>query len=189
LLQVTPLAARPILQSFTRALWSLFLPVGAVLLVGQAAHSWGQLAAPMESLTWPIAVNVQVLLTAEVVRTGGGLVTMVTGLFALAWVGMWMGLTTVRTPIAVLKTLLLAVVLPWLGLLYVQPWLEGRMKLPYARPGAWMGPARVLIMTLAVHAGLIWLARHRVRRLMTDLGGGSVGCAPSAAESRCRMVP
>ena len=57
---------------------------------------------------------------AQIIAGAGGVVTFVTGLFALAWFGMWMGVTSKKINPAILKTLVLVDFLPAIVLTFLQ---------------------------------------------------------------------
>src|SRR2546427_179782 len=52
-------------------------------------------------------------------------VDFVADLLAVAWFGMWMGLTTKKNTMAVVKTFAFVIVLPWLALMFLQGFLMG----------------------------------------------------------------
>ena len=49
-----------------------------------------------------------------------GVLTSIAGLAAIAWFGMWMGLTNRKTSLAVLKTVCYVLVLPWIALMFAR---------------------------------------------------------------------
>src|SRR5438876_1873609 len=107
----------------------------------------------------------------QIVNLAAGAVNFVADLLAVAWFGMWMGLTTKKTPMAVVKTFVFVIVLPWLALMFLQGFLMGFLW-PFAlgRGGVFygwfwlLGPA----VTVAVDLGKdIFFIRWSRRKLLT----------------------
>jgi len=115
LLVVTPLKSEDVIAGQWRALLRTFGAPVSVLLVVQfagmllAQHaSMGVMAlrgaGPISSLAW------------ELFAACVSLLSVAANLAALMWYGMWTGLTSRNSSYAVLKTLILVQVLPWLGI-------------------------------------------------------------------------
>lgn len=51
----------------------------------------------------------------------GGFINLFVGLAALGWVGMWMGLTTKKQNVAVIKTFVYVEIIPWFAFAFLQP--------------------------------------------------------------------
>ncbi len=131
LLLVTPVNPPQIVRAQWTALWRTFaFPVLCVVLLqfagaivsilemkaqfaGIPASAGGASGATVRytppDMTWYYAMNAVV-----------GAITTIAGLVAVAWFGMWMGLTNRKTSVAVLKTICFVVVLPWIALIFAR---------------------------------------------------------------------
>lgn len=116
LLLSTPLIVPQIIHGQWLALRRLFfVPTVLALMV--------QLFSNLIQIRFMLSVNNgpnQEWITYHVINLIFGMVGFITPLVALAWVGMWMGLTTAKPNIAVVKTFLFVQVIPWFGVIICQ---------------------------------------------------------------------
>jgi ABC-type transport system involved in multi-copper enzyme maturation permease subunit len=113
LLLATPLTTAEIVRGHWWALRRLFLLPAAALLIFFAAGGLLQvLAISGQSFRSTMAGY-------QLTNTCFGLLTFATGLWAVAWFGSWMGLTSRTTAVAVVKTIVLVKVAPWLVLTFM----------------------------------------------------------------------
>ncbi len=97
-------------------------------------------------------------------------VNFVADLLAVAWFGMWMGLTTYKTTMAVLKTFAFVIVLPWLALMFLQAFLMGVLAFtlgPRGIFGGWFGLLPPAVTVLANLAKGIFFIHWSRRKLLT----------------------
>lgn len=123
LLLATPLTIEDLVQGHWRGLARLFLGPAVILSVMMAAVPLVQISGTMESLVqanagspadaWPV-------LTQMVVRAMFGVIGIFTTLAAVAWVGLWLGLTGEKNATSAARTFLLVVVVPSVLLQFVQ---------------------------------------------------------------------
>src|SRR5439155_2630966 len=118
---------------------------GAVMILETQTAMAGQSASPGFNLVHYQFVNV-----------AAGVVDFVGDLLAVAWFGMWMGLTTKKTTMAVVKTFAFVIILPWMALMFLQGFLMGFLwAFALGRGGVFygwfwlLGPA----VTVAVNLG------------------------------------
>lgn len=171
LLLVTPVTQADILQGHWLALRRLFLPpVAAQLLltlVFGAIQLWASstvvLAAPPAGTTMPPTVNHSIEI-AQVIALVLGAVSWSIGLITIVWFSIWMGMTSKRIPIAMLKTFLYAKILPWFGIsfaggillvLVVRRFNAGSVVLFYS--------VVFQLLFIGVNLALIALARRRAQ--------------------------
>jgi hypothetical protein len=89
---------------------------------------------------------------------------LVTHLAALAWFGMWMGVTSRKTLVAVTKTVVFVMILPGIALTVAQVGFE--IVALRAYPSIWVWTTLFGILSLGVDLFFILFAR---RRLLTRL--------------------
>jgi hypothetical protein len=78
-----------------------------------------------------------------------GVLTSIAGLAAIAWFGMWMGLTNRKTSLAVLKTVCYVIVLPWIALMFARIFLMIGM-IPFGIRGSQTAMLVVPTLTIAL---------------------------------------
>jgi hypothetical protein len=106
----------------------------------------------------------------QIANTAAGAVNFVADLLAVAWFGMWMGLTSKKTTMAMVKTFVFIVVLPWLALMFLQVFLTGLIAVTLAAGGGsgWLywslGPLVIAAVNLAKD---IFFIRWSRRKLLT----------------------
>ncbi|MEO5803233.1 MAG: ABC transporter permease subunit [Verrucomicrobiota bacterium] len=113
--------------------------------------------------------------TYHVVRLLCGMVGFIAGLITLGWVGMWMGLTTKRTNIAVLKTFVFVVIIPSFVLTVLQIFVSFRI----ARLGSFslvFSTIFTALLSLGVNIAFIVWARRKLYSELRDIAasGGYV---------------
>jgi hypothetical protein len=120
LILVTPVTPREVVHGQWTALWRTFL-IPVLLLVGvQSLHGVEILRNLFKSPAGTPGVPGFNMNTYELVTLITSVVTLLGSLLAVAWFGMWMGVTSRKTSIAVLKTISFVIVLPWLASVFVQ---------------------------------------------------------------------
>ena len=87
-----------------------------------------------------------------------GVVKLAGNLAAVGWFGMWMGMTTRKTSLAIFKTVCFVVVLPAIALSFGQGMMMGMFML--AKWPFWMSIALSGVLSLAKNIGFIILARQ-----------------------------
>ncbi len=117
LLLVTPIKPADIIQGHWLALRRLFLaPMATQLLLTlacgaiQVAASYSAVVAPAPGTPAGFYRNMAI---PQVLTLGLGAINWCIGLFTIVWFSIWMGLTSKKITIAMLKTFCYAKVLPW----------------------------------------------------------------------------
>ena len=160
LVLVAPVDPKQIVHSQWSALWRTFLvPALFVILlqIGGGIVAINEMAKSMAGVKAPPGFN---FIHSQVASLIIGVVTFVGNMAAVGWFGMWMGLTTRKTSLAVLKTLAFVSVLPWLGLMFVQGMMMALFmfaKLPF-----WFGMVVVGGMSLGKDIFFIVWSRRRL---------------------------
>lgn len=190
LLLVTPLQARQIIQGQWRAVCRNFIPLIVVLVVITGGLAYAQmldvlnlnranwLSASATSGTSLSTADIDRLLadmrSQQLVYMGFNAVLQLSSFWAIAWMGMWMGMTTRRIHVAVGKTLIFADFLPMIG--------AGLPELLLAIVGRPIGGGTFIAPTilapaiaLAVDTILAWTARRRAHARFPAFVSGSSG--------------
>lgn len=94
------------------------------------------------------------------------LVVALTGLIAVAWFGMWMGLVSKKANQAVIKTIVFVQVLPFVGLIFVQ--LAFQIGFSWAGGFRHWWVTQIIVTVLAVILDFVFIQLAR-RRLLNDL--------------------
>ena len=115
----------------------------------------------------------------QIISGIGSLVTFVTGLFALGWFGMWMGLASTKINPAIIKTLVFVDILPPIVLTFVQGLLMFGMM--FARMPVWVPSIIVVAAQVAVHLAFVGAARRRLLTRFRETVSRAVG-APTFAK-------
>jgi ABC-type transport system involved in cytochrome c biogenesis permease component len=160
LILVTPLIPRRIVHTQWNALCRTFLfpaLVVALMQVVVGIVSILQMKKALAGATVPSNFN---YLDYQIVGLVIGIVSFLTHLMAVAWFGMWMGLTTRKTSIAVLKTICFVMILPWLGLMFVQG--LSFFMISFAHWPMWMSAAIAGVLTIAKDLFFIIWSRQRL---------------------------
>jgi hypothetical protein len=162
LVLTTPLSVPEILRGHWGALWRTFrspvlglLVMQGVLGVAQWAQSRGS-ARGVGSGGFPVDFA-----SYQAVSIAAGLVLSITGLLALTWFGMWMGLTSRKLPVAVVKTLAFVWLIPSFALAFIQG--LGMFAFSLARWPLWLAAVIPALLKAGVDVGFILYARARLR--------------------------
>ncbi|HZV33869.1 MAG TPA: ABC transporter permease [Verrucomicrobiae bacterium] len=98
----------------------------------------------------------------EIVQMAGNLINFGLWLTALAWFGMWMGVTTRKVSFAVVKAILLVCLVPWFLELFVMGWgaaMIFTMHLPM-----WVAAVPPIVVEMAKNIFFIVISRHQLNR-------------------------
>jgi hypothetical protein len=166
LMMVTPTTRADILAGHWLALRRLFLaPVLAQLLLTltcQGIRVWAvysAAAAAQGGKTIPAASNFD----AEVLQITGlvlGALAWFIGLITLAWFSIWMGITSKKIPVAMLKTFWYAKILPGFGISFCSGIL---LVMLMTNGSLWLLPVVIQLIWIGVNLALIALARRRAQ--------------------------
>jgi ABC-type transport system involved in cytochrome c biogenesis permease component len=201
LILVAPVGPEQIVGAQWKALCRLFaLPVLTAALYSIAAYGTmildtyiGMAGASRPPAGAP-TISYDVLIW-QFVSLATGLVVFFGNLVALAWFGMWMGLTNRKPTIAVLKTVCFVVIVPKIGLLFIQGFLMAMFA--FARIGAsaiggrTVGPSGlswfylssiiVCFLTVVKDAVFVWFAHQRLTtRFREAVAWEGLSAAPPA---------
>jgi ABC-type transport system involved in multi-copper enzyme maturation permease subunit len=179
LLLVTPVNPPQIVRAQWAALWRTFaFPVLCVVLLqlagvvvnvlqmkhqmvfssSMAGRAAGSPPYVPPDMTWFYVTNAVT-----------GIITSIAGLVAIAWFGMWMGLTNRKTSLAVLKTICFVVVLPWIAFMFARVFLMfvliplGITRNPNPTLFLSLPVLIVAILTLGKDGFFIWWSYHNLR--------------------------
>ena len=110
----------------------------------------------------------------QIATIAASAVDFVADLLAVAWFGMWMGLTTKKNTMAVVKTFAFVIVLPWLALMFLQGFLMGFLfAYSLGRGGVfggwfWLGPAVIAAVNLGKDIFFICWSRRKLLTRFRD---------------------
>jgi hypothetical protein len=111
LLLATPLSGREIIRGQLRGLARMFgWPIALYLCVHLIASATAQYYV-MKNMSSMFGGGASVLLGG--ISVGADVLVLIANVAALAWFGMWMGMTSKNASFAALKTLLFVQVIPW----------------------------------------------------------------------------
>jgi hypothetical protein len=111
---------------------------------------------------------------AQMVNVVAGAVNFVGDLVAIAWFGMWMGVTTKKATIAVVKAFAFVIVLPWLALMFLHGFVMGLLAFTLGAPGFfggwfwWVPPAVITLVNLGKDIFFIRWSRHKLLTRFRD---------------------
>ena len=139
LMLATPLDFRKVAPGVWRGLLRLFgLPVMIVLMVGFFSQ-----VTKLDGTGWMSANSTERLIPQWVIIFGTsmcGLLCMIANFVALAWFGMWMGLTSRNGLMGTLKTIVFVQIAPWMVITFAGGMLYPIIGLLSASgKGSWMG--------------------------------------------------
>ncbi len=171
-----------------------------LLFMANLAGSVFSQATVWKGVTVRTAGALQPHLAIQMVSSAAGVVTTILNLVALAWFGMWMGMTSKNNNLATLKTLLFVQIIPWFGisvasglltLLVLMPTFmnirstgSGRAVATTAfatSVGLWfplLGVGLSTLMSVAKDAGFIVWARNRLDSSFREQATKGVGFIP-----------
>ena len=165
LLLVTPTTPADIIAGHWLALRRLFLaPVAAQFLLtltcGAVQIRAGYSAAPGGLISSRSFVIQQTLMI------GLGAIAWCSGLFAIAWFSIWMGITSRKIPVAMLKTFCFVKILPWFGVSFVSGIF---LRLSFFSVGAagtfaiWLFPMSLHLMFIGLNIAFVVVSRRRAQ--------------------------
>ena len=167
LILVTPTTPAQIVKGQWLALRRTFLIPGLLLLLISVTSHWIELHALLKNMPvgplgkMPGSFN---MIHIKIVGMIGRHSYIRGEPFAVAWFGMWMGMTTRKPSIAVLKTLCFVVVLPWLALIFIQGVTMIVTMLPKWNGfwPFWTATVLVSLLSVAKSIAFIYWSRRRL---------------------------
>jgi ABC-type transport system involved in cytochrome c biogenesis permease component len=187
LLLTSPLPPAQIVRGQAWALWRRFVSPTLLLVCAQGLLIVLQTQMMMKNMARVAGTAATSATTAsvfddfvfaQIIAGAGGVVTFVTGLFALAWFGMWMGVTSKKINPAILKTLVLVDFLPAIVLTFLQGLLM--LTATSARTSMWLPSLVPIIVQVLLDLVFMQVARRRLLRrfresVLSALGVSSGG--------------
>ena len=167
---VTPVSVEAILQGHWAGLRRVFLLPVLILLAMKAcagALQIYQIWQVQHSMSAQTAGMPFDFIGYQMVSAGLGVVLFVTGLLALAWFGMWMGLTSRKVPVAVIKTLVFVKILPWFVFAFGQGLLM--MTIALALWPSWIPAVLLGVLAGGLDVFFILFARAQLRVRMREV--------------------
>jgi hypothetical protein len=172
LLLVASVSPRQIVWGQWRAMWrAIFLPALAVVTI-QVGAGLMQIqgikasVAANTAATGGAAGNID--LTQFYVMLVVHPIAFLTGLVAIVWFGMWMGLTSSKTNVAVIKTLVFCQVLPSIALTFLQ-WLAMFGMVWRGASWYWLPQVVSTVLGMAVDLVFIVVARRKLLATFRDV--------------------
>ncbi len=170
LLLTTPLEPIEIVRGHWQALRRLFLWPVITLLILRGVTSSIQIAATYRSLPPAVpggAGMAGTLLTAQIVSLVTGSARFVTGLLVMGWFAMWMGLTSKKTNVAVVKTVFFGRLVPMFVVGAVVGFGTVFLAMGARAFGGlsitWLLPLGYGVLGVAADVGLIFMARGKIQ--------------------------
>jgi ABC-type transport system involved in cytochrome c biogenesis permease component len=187
LILVTPVTFKQIVRSHWTALLRTFLVPMLVILAVQLAAGFLAYLEIAKTFSGTGVSGSFNYATYQLVSMLAAIVVTVTNLIAVAWFGMWMGLTTKKPSIAVLKTIGFALVLPWLGLTFA----SGIFMVSFSLMNGPFWAAPILAAALAVAKNIIFItiSRRKLFAAFPNTTNYSGQFTLSSAEMRALAVP
>jgi hypothetical protein len=166
---VTPVSVEAILQGHWAGLRRAFLFPAVILLVMKGCAGALQIYEFWQmSRNQTAGANLPFdFFTYQMVSVGFGLVLFVTSLLALAWFGMWMGLTSRKVPVAVIKTVVFVKILPWFVFAFGQGLLM--MTIALAQWPSWIPAVLLGVLAGGLDVFFILFARAQLRVRMREV--------------------
>jgi len=195
LLLATPLTVAEVVQGHWRGLVRAFLGPAVILAIMMVTGSLVQLARMFESFAQMASSGTQMdtwqFLAQMVVSQVFGTIGIFTTLAAVAWVGLWLGLTAEKNASAAARTFLLVVVAPGVLLQFAQILfsLTGFFNGQVGQAGwlvYWI--AQGLLALTADAAFIVW-ARRRLLRHFRDAVAGTLPRRRRFSFSKLRQPP
>jgi hypothetical protein len=150
----------------------MFVVPLCIILVFQVVTTIGSVQAmgtlmagqkPILTLVGTVFNQYQVSQILDGISSG---ICFVTAICALAWFGMWMGLTNRKGTVGILRTVAFVVVLPWIGLLIGQISISSLMARP--RWPFWADTAMFSLSWVCKDVFFILWSRWRLRTAFRD---------------------
>jgi ABC-type transport system involved in multi-copper enzyme maturation permease subunit/heme exporter protein D len=202
LLLAAPVGAEQIVRGQAWALRRTFLwPALTLLLIGSVISGWQIL----ESIRMFKAGNATAgtslppsFIANQVVSAATDKITFVTGLVAVAWFGMWMGVTSKKVNTAVIKTVVFVKVLPLLATMFISGMLifvilaagtRFGVTAPY---GLWLSQGITTLLAVGANVAFIVIARRKLLnnfRLIVAQAAGAATTLKPPRLSPCAQTP
>lgn len=160
LMLVTPVTSEQVVRGQWAALWRTFLAPALVLVLVQVAGEvalYHEMTKNMRGVTFPAGYN---YLSNQLITEGVNVFKFLSNLAAVAWFGMWMGITTRKISIAVFKTICFVIVLPAIALTFSQGMMIFMLILAKWPP--WTGIVLGGGLSVSKNIFFIILARQRL---------------------------
>ena len=181
MLSVSPLSNQAVVEGHAWGLRRLFLVPCVALLALHCAAEAPHIAQLSSGAGSPLGGEE---LTVHLIEVGLRLMALVTGLTAMGWFGMWMGLRSKKTGGAVLKTLLFVQILPGLGLDVLRPILTHAMQMEVVGSALVMG-----LVSVGSDLVFILVSRQGLHQELRELASGTTASArlpsPQAPANSC----
>ncbi len=169
LVLVTPINPQQIVRSQSMALWRTFL-FPALLVVGmKTAGGLVMIFEMQQRMAGSGAGPGFNFIQSPIANMAANAVNFLADLLAVGWFGMWMGLTTKKTTMAVVKTFAFVVVLPWLALMFLEGFLMVFLAFSTGLRGGglgglvwWLAPAVSVTLNLGKDSFFIHWSRRRL---------------------------
>ena len=185
LLLCTPLGEKEIVRGQWQALLTTFaLPV-SLLIVASVVSTYTS-TVRMMTATQPSMLDLKWFLVVQSVL---GLFSTLTGLASLAWFSMWMGVTSPKPTVAVLKAIVLVKIAPWFLIMILMA-LSQFFFLQIRTPGNgqiinWITMGATTVLIIVKDLLFIDWSRHRLlTKLRTEVAG-----AGSRSLSKMKLQP
>jgi hypothetical protein len=172
LMLATPLPARDIVRGQWWALWRTFLAPALLVLAIRLSTNIAQLVQTWRVSRPAVGTGTTTVFTNDIVvyqciALALSVVGFFTGLLAVAWFAMWMGVITRKANMAVLKTFLCVYVLPWFVLMFVQGIAFAFIGFVLARAGGarfpyWIPQVVVGILGIGADLTFFFIARRKL---------------------------
>ena len=181
LMLATPLPARHIATGQWWALWRTFrVPVLLVVALRLSMHVQSLVNLNSGGPKGTVSVHLTLLIWNHVAEAVS-VVSFLTGMLAVGWFSMWMGVVTRKANMAVLKSLLFVYVLPWFVLLFVQAGLFALFMRFFGNTtramSAWPHLPQIIGGTLGIGIDLVifFVARQKLLTNFRQTVAGAAG--------------
>jgi ABC-type transport system involved in multi-copper enzyme maturation permease subunit len=189
LLLATPVGPDKIVRGQAWALTRSFFWPGLVLLaIGSFLSAWQILESLRLFKVGTAAGGTPApasLIAHQILSAVGGKVMFVTGLLAVAWFGMWMGVTSKKVNTAVIKTVVFVKVMPWLAMMFINGILMfvvfaagTRLGFATSFAGIWVSQGITTLLALGADLAFMAIARRRLLHNFREIVARSAGVAP-----------
>jgi len=182
LLLATPLQPRQIVLGQLWALRRTFARPVLVLMLLTAVLSVGQIEAVRQAMAKSNAAMGPEIIIMQIVQAFSSLITLATGLIATAWFGMWMGLTSKKANVAVIKTIVFVQVIPLIALWFITMLIY--LGVGFVMSGQWFNwlpQTLITILAVAADVAFILVSRKKLLTLFRELASGDQPARPKEA--------
>jgi hypothetical protein len=160
LILVTPIVPAQVVRSQRRGLVRIFLiPALVLVAINVSPEVAGIWVGRSTSAGIKYSTNFSQV-TAEMIALAASTIKFIGNLVAVAWFGMWMGMTTRKTAFAIFKTICFVIILPAIALWFA--WGMTSFMFAMAKIPFWMSPAVIGGLSLAKNIFFIVWARQRL---------------------------